>query len=113
MMRYAIACDGEQVSAHFGRCEYYELLDVEDGEAVERECLLSPGHGQPRELPRLMQEHRVDCVVCGGAGPRAQQLFAELGIEFMLGVSGALDEVIPALAAGELESGEDDCFHNQ
>ena len=112
-MRVAIAVNANEVAPHFGRCEYYELVDVEEGEAVERECLLSPGHGQPGELPRLMQQHRVDCVVCGGAGARAQQLFAELGIEFMLGVSGVLDEIIPALAAGELETGEGDCLHNQ
>ncbi len=112
-MKFAIAANANEVASHFGRCEYYELVDVEEGEAVERERLLSPGHGQPGELPRLMQQHHVDCVVCGGAGARAHQLFAELGIEFMPGVSGVLDDVIPALAAGELESGADDCFHNQ
>ncbi len=112
-MRYAIACDGQQVAMHFGRCEYYELVDITDGEVVERECLLSPGHGEPGELPRLMQQRQVDCVICGGAGPRALNLFSERGIDFMLGVSGSLEEVIAALAAGELEAGEDSCFHNQ
>jgi len=112
-MRYAIACEGQQVAGHFGRCEYYELVDIQDGEVGERERLLSPGHDEPGELPRLMQQHGVDCVVCGGAGPRAQNLFRELGIEFVLGASGSLEEVIAALAAGELKSGEDGCFHNQ
>ena len=112
-MKFAVAADGDEVAPHFGRCEYYELVDVEEGEAVKRECLLSPGHGQPGELPRLMQQHQVDCVVCGGAGPRAQSVFGELGIDFMLGVSGPLDEVISGRAAGELETGEDGCLHNQ
>ena len=112
-MRYAIACEGEQVAAHFGRCEYYELVDIRDGEVAERERLLSPGHGEPGELPRLMQQRQVDCVICGGAGPRAQNLFEEIGMDFVLGASGSLEEVIAALAAGELGSGEDGCFHNE
>jgi len=112
-MRYAIACEGQQVATHFGRCEYYELVDIQDGEVAGHERLLSPGHGEPGELPRLMQQHGVDCVICGGAGPRAQSLFKEIGIDFVLGASGSLEEVIAALAAGELESGEDGCFHNE
>ncbi len=111
-MRYAIACEGQQVAMHFGRCEYYEIVDLDNEQVIRRESLLSPGHGEPGELPRLMQEHGVDCVVCGGAGPRAQNLFRELGIEFVLGANGTLEEVIAALAAGELKSGEDGCFHN-
>ena len=112
-MHYAIACEGQQVAMHFGRCEYYEMVDIQDGEVGEREPLLSPGHDEPGELPRLMRQHEVDCVICGGAGPRAQNLFKEMGIEFVLGANGTLEEVIAALAAGELESGEDGCFHNQ
>ncbi len=112
-MRYAIACEGQQVAGHFGRCEYYELVDLDDGQVIRHEPLLSPGHDEPGELPRLMKQHGVDCVVCGGAGPMAQGLFKEMGIDFMLGASGSLEEVISALAAGELESGEDGCFHNQ
>ena len=112
-MRYAIASDGEEVATHFGRCEHYELIDVEDGCVSGRERIASPGHGAPGELPRLMQQHQVDCVICGGAGPRAQNLFEEIGIDFVLGASGSLEEVIAALAAGELESGEDGCFHNE
>jgi len=112
-VRYAIACEGQQLAMHFGRCEHYELVDIENGEVRGRESLRSPGHGEPGELPRLMQQHGVDCVVCGGAGPRAQNLFREMGIEFVLGANGTLEEVIAALAAGRLESGNDGCLHNQ
>ena len=30
-MRYATACEGQQVAGHFGRCEYYELGDIAAG----------------------------------------------------------------------------------
>ncbi len=83
-MRYAIACEGQQVATHFGRCEHYEMVDLDDGQVIRREPLPSPGHGEPGELPRLMQQHQVDCVICGGAGPRAQNLFEEIGIDFVL-----------------------------
>ena len=34
-MRAAIATDGNDVSAHFGRCPAYTLVDIEGGRIVE------------------------------------------------------------------------------
>ncbi len=111
-MRYAISADGEEVAPHFGRCEYYALIDVEGCEVTSRERLSSPGH-QPGQLPRLLTQHQVNCVVAGGAGPMAQNMFAEAGIEMILGVSGPLDDTIAKIAAGELEAGDDQCVHTE
>ena len=111
-MRYAISADGEEVAPHFGRCEYYALVDVEDGKIVERQRISSPGHN-PGQLPQMMVQHQVNCVVAGGAGPMAQNMFAEMGIAMILGVSGPLDDTIAKIAGGELEAGEDGCVHTQ
>ena len=112
-MRYAIACDEEQVGSHFGRCQYYELIDVADGEVTARERMPSPGHGEPGELPRLLQEREVNYIIAGGAGPRAQNMLAEMAIETILGVSGSLEDIVAKIIAGELEAGDDECIHTE
>jgi len=109
-MRVAISTDGENVAAHFGRCEAYTLVDLEDGEVANRERIPNPGH-EPGFLPGYLAERNVSCIVAGGMGPRAQTLFDEKGIRTVVGVSGALDETIEALRRGELRSGESLCDH--
>lgn len=109
-MRYAIASDGDQVAAHFGRCERYLLVDVDDGVIIRSEEIPNPGHA-PGLLPRFLAQHDVDTVVAGGAGPRAVGLLAELGIEVCLGVSGSIDDVLAGIADGTLEPGQSACDH--
>ena len=109
-MRYAIAADADQVSPHFGRCERYELVDVDDGQVVARGALANPGH-EPGLLPRLLKESGVQVLVCGGAGPRAVNLLAELGIGMFAGVSGNVEDAVAAILRGELIGGESTCEH--
>ena len=52
-------------------------------------------------------------MIAGGMGPRAQDLFAELGIEPIVGVSGNVDEVIRDFLQGKLSRGESTCDQGQ
>lgn len=110
MMKAAISADASEVSPHFGRCAHYEIVEIDDGRIVGRETLANPGHA-PGALPRLLKEHGVSVVVAGGMGPRAQQIFEQFGIQTITGVSGSIDRVAEALAAGTLKGGEDLCDH--
>lgn len=110
-MRYAIAAEGTQVAAHFGRCPEYLLVDIEDGKVTGRTVLVNPGH-EPGLLPRLLAQNGVEVVVAGGAGPRAIGLLAEMGITACLGASGPIQAAVAALQAGTLQSGESACEHN-
>lgn len=109
-MKLAIAADGTEVAAHFGRCEKYVLAEIEDGEVGAREDMANPGH-EPGRLPRMLHDLGVDCIAAGGMGPRAVNLFAQLGIQPIVGVSGSVDDCLAAAAAGELEAGETTCHH--
>ena len=44
-------------------------------------------------------------------GPRAVQLFEELGITVVIGVSGSLAEAVQALLQGGLTGGQSCCTH--
>ena len=108
--KVAISTDGDQVAAHFGRCQAYTIVEIADGAIQSRELISNPGH-EPGFLPGYLAQRGVTCIVAGGMGPRAQTLFDQQGIETIVGISGAIEETLQALLRGELEGGESLCEH--
>lgn len=106
----AVACDNNEVSPHFGRCERYLIARVDGPDVQLVKWLQNPGHA-PGVLPALMQQEGVQCVICGGAGPRAVGLLAQAGIDLIPGVSGDPLIALQALAHGTLHAGESMCEH--
>ena len=47
-MIVAIATDGEYVSAHFGRCQAYTMVDIENGQIVKKEQVPNPAMRRAR-----------------------------------------------------------------
>jgi predicted Fe-Mo cluster-binding NifX family protein len=110
-MKIAISTDQGQVSAHFGRCPSYTILEIKEGRIQKQEEVPNPGH-QPGFLPQYLSEMGIDCIVAGGMGPRAQALFSQKNIVTIIGVQGSIDDVIKKIINQELESGEDLCDHH-
>ena len=79
-MKVAISTDMDYVSAHFGRCASYTIVDIEEGKVINREEIPNPGH-QPGFLPQYLSDRGVNVIIAGGMGPRAQDLFAQKNIE--------------------------------
>jgi predicted Fe-Mo cluster-binding NifX family protein len=96
------------VSEHFGRARYFVIADIENGEVKSKEIVENPVYGahRPGAVPRFLIEKGVQCIVCGGMGPSAEEIFRRKGIEVMMGISGKIDEVLEKLAKEELEGGE-------
>ena len=107
-MKVAISTDGNQVSAHFGRCPAFTIAEIADSKIINRTTLDNPGH-HPGFLPKFLQEKGVTAIVAGGMGMRAQELFAQAGIKTIMGISGELNAVMEKIAAGTLEGGESLC----
>jgi len=109
-MKVAISTENGYVSSHFGRCPSYTIVEIREGKIISREEIPNPGH-QPGFLPRYLAERGVHCIIAGGMGPRAQDLFAQNNIETITGVQGQIDDVIEKFLKNELEAGEDLCDH--
>ncbi|NLW07692.1 MAG: dinitrogenase iron-molybdenum cofactor [Clostridia bacterium] len=109
-MRIGVATEGNMVAAHFGHCPHYSLFDVEDGKIVNKELVASPPH-QPGVLPPFLGNLGVNCVIVGGIGARAVELFRQQGIEVIMGASGPVEEVVKAYLNGEIESSGTVCSH--
>ena len=107
-MRVAISTDGDYVSAHFGRCPSFTIVDIEDGKVANKEVVDNPGH-QPGFIPQFLHKKGVEAIICGGMGMRASGFFDELGMQAIVGISGSIDDVIDKLAQGTLKGGESLC----
>ncbi len=107
-MRVAISTDGELVSAHFGRCPSFTIVDIDNNRLTKKVVVNNPGH-QPGLIPQFLHEKGVSCIITGGMGMRAEGFFKEFGIQTIIGISGKISEVIDRLLNGTLEGGESLC----
>lgn len=112
-MRIAIPLADGKLSAHFGHCERFALLDVDpQAKAIQaREEVVPPPH-EPGLLPRWLAEHGAKLIIAGGMGGRAQQLFAQNGIQVVVGApADTPEELVAAYLGGTLKAGENLCDH--
>jgi predicted Fe-Mo cluster-binding NifX family protein len=107
-MKVAISTDCDHVSEHFGRCPSFTIASIEDGKLLDQKVIENPGH-QPGYLPVFLSQKEVDCIIAGGMGARARELFHQYNIETILGVSGTVSDVLASLLAGTLAGSENLC----
>jgi predicted Fe-Mo cluster-binding NifX family protein len=107
-MRFAISTDGGFVSAHFGRCPSFTIIDIEKNTVAKTERINNPGH-HPGYLPEFLHQKGVHCIICGGMGERALSLFKNNGIEAMVGINGKISDVIEKLLKGDIQQGKSLC----
>jgi predicted Fe-Mo cluster-binding NifX family protein len=112
-MRIAIPLADGKLSLHFEHCERFALLDVDPAtrSIQAREELAAPEH-EPGLLPRWLAERNAQVIIAGGMGSRAQQLFAQNGIQVVVGAPAEVPEaLVAAYLGGTLKAGENVCDH--
>ena len=112
-MKYAVPVTGGVVSPHFGHCEHFALIDIDEMRKVvlKKELVPSPGH-QPGLLPEWLAEKGVSVVLAGGMGSRAQSLFQQNRIEVIIGVmEGDPEKAVLSHLNGMLTTGDNICDH--
>ena len=112
-MRIAIPIADGQLAMHFGHCEKFALIDVdrETKQITSQKEIDAPAH-EPGLLPPWLAEHGAEVIVAGGMGSRAQGLFAEQGIQVIVGAPAETPEaIVQAYLADTLEVGSNVCDH--
>lgn len=116
MKKVAIALTGDKqnVSAHFGTCESYMVLDVDNGDVKNKEIIENPHyqHSGGCVVPDFMKSIGANVIITGGMGARAVEKCSDFGIEAILGNVGPLDQIIEMYLNGELKSSGAACTHN-
>jgi predicted Fe-Mo cluster-binding NifX family protein len=117
MKRIALASEDHAglegaISAHFGRCPFYTLVDVEGHQILSSEVVRNPHfpNHQPGVIPQFIQSQKANVMIAGGMGPKAIDFFHQFGIDVVTGAQGRIKDVVEAYLRGEI-SGIIPCEH--
>ncbi len=116
--KIAVAADDDgginaEVSAHFGRCPYYTIVEVENDSihlSYKVENPFYQKHGPPGQVPEFIRDQNANVIIAGGMGQRAVGFFDQFGIEAVTGAAGKVQAVVNAYLKGALK-GTTPCEH--
>jgi predicted Fe-Mo cluster-binding NifX family protein len=113
-MKIAIPLTAGRLSAHFGHCEQFALIEADPAsKQILNQTLLTPPPHEPGLLPRWLHQQGVNAIIAGGMGRRALDLFAQNGIAVHAGAAGDTpDNVAKAFLNGALAGGTPTCGHD-
>ena len=92
------------ISAHFGHCAAFTLVDLEGTEVGKVEILPNGGHVQGGCMAPVMtlKEAGADALVAGGMGMRPLAGFQQVGIEvFFSENASTVSEAVQLIASGQ------------
>ncbi|HOE16770.1 MAG TPA: iron-sulfur cluster carrier protein MrpORP [Syntrophorhabdaceae bacterium] len=111
-MKFAIPTYQGKLCAHFGHCEAFALIDTDSEGKVMNENYVTPPPHEPGVLPAWLSQQGVNCIIAGGMGSRAQQLFAQQGVSVVTGAQGEYPrEIVEQYLKGILQTGANTCDH--
>jgi predicted Fe-Mo cluster-binding NifX family protein len=96
--------DGQR-SGHFGHCDVFTLVDVEDGEILQVTTIANHGHVQGGCMVpvNLLAGHNVNALIVGGIGMRPLMGFKQVGIDvYHDAIRHEIRPVVEDLIAGKL-----------
>jgi predicted Fe-Mo cluster-binding NifX family protein len=102
--------DGQR-AGHFGHCDVFTLVDVEEGKIKDVSTIQNHGHVQGGCMVpvNLLSNHNVNALIVGGIGMRPLMGFRQVGIDvYHDAVRPEIRPVVEDLIAGKLPMISDD-----
>ena len=110
-MKFAIPMAEGRLTAHFGHCQEFAIIEVEGREITNKEVVEPPPH-EPGVLPKWLHELGTNVIIAGGMGQRAIGFFAQYGINVITGAPALEPEaLVKSYLENTLQSGENVCDH--
>ena len=102
--------DGER-SGHFGHCDVFTVIDVEEGEVKQVSTIPNQSHVQGGCMVpvNLLASHNVNALIVGGIGMRPLMGFRQVGVDVYYDATRPqIRPVVEDLIAGKLQRISDD-----
>ena len=112
-MKIAIPVAEGKLCMHFGHCEHFAIVDVDEktNQILSTNYSDPPPH-EPGVLPKWLSEQSANCIIAGGMGSRAKGLFEEFNIKVITGAPSETPEnVVNDFLNNRLEIGPNACDH--
>ncbi|RLB13656.1 MAG: ATPase [Deltaproteobacteria bacterium] len=113
-MKIAIPLTSGRLSMHFGHCEEFAILEVDEKtKKILNKSIQQPPPHEPGAFPNWLRTLGAEVIIAGGMGTRAQRLFAQNGIEVVAGAAAETPEhLVSAYLNGVLKTAEGNlCDH--
>jgi len=112
-MKIAIPIAAGKLCLHFGHCEHFAMVAVDDTtRKITGQELVAPPPHEPGVLPKWLHEQGASVILAGGMGSRAQDLFTQNNIEVITGCQPVkMETLVGAYLSGELVPGDNACDH--
>ena len=112
-MKIAVPVAGEKLCMHFGHCEKFVLVDVNEAtKTITGKTEVVPPPHEPGVLPKWLHEQGATHIIAGGMGSRAQQFFQQYGIKVVIGAPPDHPQtVVLDYLKGTLETSPNTCDH--
>jgi predicted Fe-Mo cluster-binding NifX family protein len=110
-MKFAIPLAEGKLTAHFGHCQEFALVEVEDNQIKNKETRVPPPH-EPGVLPKWLHDLGANVIIAGGMGARALELFAQNNIKVIVGASAMTpEELVKQYLDNTLQTSANVCDH--
>ena len=109
--KIAIPAINNELSPHFGHCQYFAIYEVEDDKIINRYSSFAPPH-ETGSFPNYLAQLEVTDVIAGGMGPKAVEIFNNKGINVYLGAQPiATDTIVQQFLEGTHQFSANLCDH--
>ncbi len=110
-MKFAIPLAEGKLTAHFGHCQEFAIINVEENKIINKEVLVPPAH-EPGVLPKWLHDKGANVVIAGGMGQRAISLMEQNGINVITGAPAIEpEELVKNYIENTLSTGSNLCDH--
>ncbi len=110
-MKIAIPSKENKLCAHFGNCESFTFVEVNENsnEITNIESIIPEG-GVSCQCASWIAEQGTDIVLAGGMGGRPMQIFAQNGVKVIAGCPELpIEDITKAYLSNTLTVGENTC----
>ncbi|PKO98424.1 MAG: ATPase [Bacteroidetes bacterium HGW-Bacteroidetes-8] len=109
--KFAIPLENGVLCSHFGHCQQFAIIDVDDN-VITSEKLITPPPHEPGLLPAWLAEQGVTEIIAGGIGQRAITLFQTSNIKVNMGAQPkSPKDLVSDCITNSLITGANACDH--
>lgn len=114
MKKIALPTRNGMIDNHFGHCEFYTIVTVnEENQVVMTENIPSPqGCGCKSNIASKLQADGITVMLAGNMGMGALEKLSSCGINVIRGCSGPIMEVVTAYLNGNIQDSGESCHHH-